>query len=288
MVFNLISFYNKKPKYDGLYLGGFDGVHLGHQKLLNTVKDKENKSTLLIIFNKNTTEKIYPIEYNINLIQKFNPDLDILVMDLNEYNMQITKDEFIEFLKNLNIKNIYVGKDYKFGYQKKGSTNDLKKHFNVKEATFLMSDNKKISSTLIKESLKNGEIKLANKLLSRLYSVTGNVKKGKQLGKTIGFPTMNIKVNNVLLKSGVYKTKTKIDDKIYKSITNIGIAPTINNNNDIIVETNIVDDFDENTYDKNITVYFEEYLREEKKFNSIDELKEQIQKDISKVSKGIK
>lgn len=285
---------NKSDLYACCF-GSFDGFHVGHQLLIDKVLKTGNKYKKACFFfsfpfntyvNRNSSKKVLmSIDDKINYLNSFNFDT-IFILNLNESSISITKDEFINnFIIRNNIKEVVVGQDFTFGYKKEGTTNSLLTHkeFNTSVIPLIEYDNKKISTTYIKHLLLLGQIKLANKLLKRFYSIKGKVEHGLQNGTKIGFKTINLQLstNYLVPKQGVYATLVKIKDnknleKTYLGMTNIGLHPTIDILEDISIETHIID-FDLDIYDMNVELYFIDYLRDEVKFDSIESLKKQLQ-----------
>lgn len=276
--------------FDTASLGIFDGFHKGHQYLINKLI-KQNSPTKLIITFIVDNIKITTNEQKIKLIENYinnnsKEKIQIITINLKIAELRtISPQDFIDILKKMKIKNIIVGKDYRFGYNATGKIQNLQKDFNVEVVPFLENDaGEKISSSLIKNYLSEGKIDKTYDLLGYYYFTNGIVKKGNQLGRTINFPTLNIH-NNLLIPKGVYKTNTYIDNKKYNSITNYGFKPTIGNAEEAIVETHIYNDeqqhFNEQIYGKEIKVEFLKLIRKEIKMNNLEELKEQIKKDIT-------
>lgn len=172
--------------------------------------------------------------------------------------------------------------NYTFGNNKSGNVNLLSELIDTTVINEIKVDGIRTSSSTIREYIENGNLELANKLLGKPFQICGEVIHGKKLGRVLGFPTANIRPNalKINIPLGVYGVKLKIEgyDKIYTAIMNIGRTPTITNNNQVISETNILD-FNEDIYGKKITVYLYKMIREEKKFENIEKLKEQMTKD---------
>ncbi len=287
MVYTLFDLFLIENKYDNVALGNFDGVHKGHQKVLEELVKQKGENLVITFKFPDFTNNILTANEKIKEIEKVIKDkADILVIDLRGENSKINKLDFMNFLKKLSIKNIYIGKDFKFAYKASGNINDLKKIFNVYIIDYIMNDLKKISSSIIRDNLMLGNIEQVNKDLNKNYYIHGEVIYGNQIGRTINFPTINIKPEKLLPKKGVYRTKVYIDDEVYEGITNVGIKPTIGKSS-MVVETHIFKDFKEEFYGKYVKVEFLNFIRSETKFNSIEELKEQISKDISKVKEMI-
>ena len=292
--FNILS-----EKGTVITIGNFDGIHIGHKKLITTVKNyalKKGFLSIIVSFSPHPLEvlkKIQPFYYILSEREKDleieKEDIDIFIKyPFTENFSQISPQGFINILiEKLNCKVLVVGEDYCFGENRKGNVETLIKIGKEKGITVLripdiIVDGKRVSSSRIREFLKSRNIKNANLLLNRAYYILGNVSEGNKLGRTIGFPTANIipASNKLLPPDGVYITKTKYNGIIYNSITNIGKNPTVNNNSNRTIETFIFD-FNGDLYDKEIKVMFLDWIRYIKKFSSINELKEQISKDIN-------
>ena len=204
----------------------------------------------------------------------------VIIFSLNESNKHLSPSEFNNFLKKLNINKILVGPDFHYGSKASGDIKDLEKEFKVEVIDFLCDGNHKLSSRDIREALDHGNLEIVKQILGRDYHVYGVVVKGDQLGRTIGFPTANLECECYLPHQGVYVTKTEINGKIYPSITNIGIRPTISTN-ELRNETHVLN-FEGNLYGEKIKVFFTEKMREEIKFKDLDELQKQIKIDVEK------
>lgn len=272
-------------------LGYFDGVHLGHQKLISeAVKNSKYKVSVLtfdkpissLINNGKSSEIITSLDDRFKVISRLNADYYFVMHIDNEF-LNMSSNDFISLLKKLNVKEVYVGEDFRFGKDAKGSINELKESFKTTIVELLSKNNKKISAQDIIKYLKNGELAEAKVLLGRNYLISGVVGKGKGIGHIIGFPTMNLKTfsNYVLPKFGVYKTIAYLDNVPHISITNVGIRPTVNGEYPTIEV--YIPGFNEDAYDRNLSVEFLEFIRPEMKFSSLNELKRQIQNDLKKV-----
>ena len=282
-------------------IGYFDGMHVGHMKLvLEMVNEayKKNLKKALITFhpdpwvilkNKENIPHITSMEERIEIGQSLGLDYFIIIPFTKELS-QMSNIEFEKMLSNLNIKTLICGFDYSYGYKGSGNIHTLKKqtYFDVIEVEAVKYNDEKISSTRIETSLENGNVHEMINLLGRYYSIVGNVINGKSLGKTIGFPTANIKLkyNSILPKVGVYIGYANIKNKTYRCMINIGNNPTFNYTDQLSIETHILD-FDDNIYNQEIKVVFVERIRDEKKFNSKDELIHQLNIDIEKAKKLI-
>lgn len=284
-------------------LGNFDGLHMGHRSLINIMKRKAEEQGLksvvfsffphpMFVFGTNSTSRalIMSREEKKDAISKMGVDCYVEYPFTAEF-ASTEPEEFAKmFFEKLNCKVLVVGFNYHFGKKAKGNHELLEKigkEYGV-EVICVPSVNfleERVSSTRIRKALLNAEMDLADKLLTVPYFVYGEVVHGKRLGRTIGFPTMNVAAEETKLfpPNGVYATKTEIDGKTYSSMTNVGVAPTVNGT-DKVVETNVFD-FDGDVYGKYVKVSFFEFLRPETKFSSVDCLKEQLKKDVESAKK---
>ena len=276
-------------------IGGFDGVHLGHQELLKFTKESSN--TFQIITFDTLPKKYFNNEHKllttnnekIELFKKYEPSN--LVFINFEHVLKFSPKTFCDMLKNnMKAKSIYVGNDFKFGANREGDVNYLIKYFGENSIHTIEDydhNNKKISSTLIKSFLNDGQIEHANAALGYEYSLSGSVIKGDQRGSQIGFPTANMNVdNNIQIpKNGVYKVNVYLNEILYEGIMNIGHKPTVSEDTRLSLEVHIFD-FHDDIYDADLTVYFKKFIRDEIKFSSIDELIQQISKDIEEINKN--
>lgn len=284
-------------------IGNFDGVHKGHQVLIKkTVKFANENNLKSIVF----TFENHPINYfknkkikniitnseKISKIKKLGVDI-LIMIPFDSYMTKISPLEFIKeiLIDKLDAKKIIVGHDFTFARRKEGNTKILKEmsfkyRFDLEIVNSIDINDIRVSSTHIRELVDNGDVDKVNKYLGYNFLIKGKIIKGKQLGRTIGFPTANIKINDNLLipKKGVYVTSVYIDDNIYYGATNIGYNPTVKGES-LSIETNILE-FSEDIYGKIIKLEFLERIRDEKKFNSIDELKLQLKKDTDYIYKN--
>ena len=261
-------------------IGNFDGVHLGHKHLIEEAK-KTGYKTSIITFENLSKNNGYlsDLDQKAKFLEELEVDYLIIfpfrVVKLTFFN------EFIKILKTLKVKYITCGEDFRFGYKREGDIIDLKKHFKINIVNYLEVDRIKISSSLIKELLIDGDIVLANKFLGREYSIIGEVVHGNKIGKNLGYPTANINYNGYLLpKNGVYLTKVKHNNKTYVGMANIGYNPTLNAQLEKRFEVHIVD-FNEMIYGDEIEVSFVKFLRDEKKFSSKEELISSLEETIN-------
>ena len=282
-------------------LGNFDGVHLGHQKLMKNnleISKKHDLEPAVLLFKENTKLRLrQEVEYMTSLEDK----IEILaamgiktfcLIDFDEKFMNLSPREFIDEIinKKLNASYIICGKDYRFGKKASGDIKTLAKFeerygYKTSVVDFEKEDESKdikISSNHIRDIIREGNISKANKLLGRNYKIKGKVVDGMKRGRTMNFPTANLKLafNYVLPVDGVYLTKVNIDNNYHYALTNIGTNPTFENN-ERKVETYILD-FDKNIYGKDIAIEFIEFFRYDIKFDSKEDLIEQMNKDKAK------
>ena len=282
-----------------ILIGNFDGVHLGHQKLFDSAKRHKKKENLKIgvvtfdpipkmFFNKKLKNyRISNLNQKLNIFKKFKVDF-VINKKFDKKFSKIKCNKFISEIiyKKLNPKIIFVSNNFKFGNKREGDVKLLKlleKKYNYKiiNPPTLKKKNKTISSSLIRKLLIDGKLDLANNYLNRNWAIEGVVKKGRKMGKKIGFPTCNIDIENyVIARPGVYAVKVNIlnNNKILKGIANLGYRPTFNQKK-ILLEVNIFN-FSGNLYNKKLTVEFIKFIRGEKKFKGIDQLKKQIKLDL--------
>ena len=282
----------KRDEPISICLGYFDGVHLGHINIINEARKKSELPIGILTFDKpistyidnhKSKEVLTSLDDRFRIISRYSLDYYfVLHIDADFVNMEA--DDFINILKDLNVKKVFVGTDYHFGKNQAGDASLLRKHFDVVEVDLVNFNNEKISTQKIIDHLKNGEVKDANALMGRAYEMMGVITKGHQVGKTIGFPTANVKLatNYVIPKYGVYKTIAYISGIPHISLTNVGVHPTINQENEPVVEVHIPN-YSSDDYNKTIYLEFVDFIREEKKFDRIEDLKKQILEDLKKL-----
>lgn len=274
-------------------IGGFDGIHLGHQALFKKAFDVSNAMFQIVTFNEipkiyfnNDLKPLIDQDQRSSIFEKLLPK-NIIFLDFKSVN-KMNAQEFCQFLQhNLQTEKLVIGKDFRFGNQRVGDVNTLINYFGEENVTLLddfLISSEKVSTTKIRLFYAQGKIKEAEKYLGRPISYTGTVVLGKQLGSSIGFPTANVQLHNLtqLPRFGVYAVRVHIDKKTYLGCLNIGINPTVEANLETKIEIHILE-FDENIYDKNISFELIEFIRDEKKFGSIDDLTAQIQLDVDKI-----
>jgi len=299
----LMNEYIKLPK-TAVVLGNFDGIHKGHMLLIEKAKEiakEEGVKTAIFTFfphpsyvltGKMPVDLIYTNKEKEEIMEKAGIDYYI-EFPFNKTTAAITYKEFIEdiVLTKLNAQVVIIGADYRFGSKKQGDYKTLVEYselydFDVIVAHKLKIDNKAISSTWIREELKNGNIEMANKLMGRPFIISGKIVTGRQIGRNIGIPTANIIPDHtkILPPLGVYISKVMVEKREYYGITNIGKNPTILDDKNIKIETHIID-FDKEIYGEEMTISLYKSLRPEIKFDSLEKLKNQIEKDIEVTKK---
>lgn len=279
--------------------GTFDGVHLGHQKILNRIREIARAiqgETVLITFWPHPRLVLYPNEHNLRLLSTFEEKTKLLrqfgvdhliTIPFTQEFSQMTSEEFIRIvlMEKLQTKKLVIGYDHRFGKNREGSFEYLKAHsqefgFDLEEISRQDVDEIGVSSTKIRKALESGDVKTAANYLGRPYELNGLVIKGQQIGRSIGFPTANIHIPNdykLIPKDGVYAVEAIVEGTQYKAMLNIGNRPTVDGTKKT-VEANLFD-FQGDLYNKQITVYFHEFLREERKFENLEALKNQLIKD---------
>ena len=293
---------NIKPS--AAVIGNFDGVHRGHLEVLKNAKEFSSKLNLplsVLTFDPHPREFFSKEKTNFLLqtvldkaeaLSKNNIDY-LINLKFDDLLSELSPEQFVEKVlsESLSLKHIFVGKDFKFGKDRAGDINSLKS-FGLKYRIGLSSiklknqDGTSISSTKIRNNLKKGKIKEANELLGRPYMISGLVIEGDKRGRQIGFPTANVSLGKLIRPAfGVYAVLIEgIENKVLRGIANIGRRPTVNDRG-VLLEVNIFD-FNEDIYGKKIFISLIDFIRDEKKFDGIENLKKQIVMDV-KLSKSI-
>ena len=292
---NLADYHNSDPL--ALTLGMFDGVHLGHVSIINQLKKSAQEKKLIPailsfwphprkILNPNEEIKLLTtLEEKLMLLDKMGIE-KIFLQTFDENFRNLSGEDFVHqiLLEKLHVEHLVIGHDHTFGKNKSGNFELLirmskKYNFGIQQLNALQIDQLNVSSTKIRKALENGHIREANKMLGYSYFVSGEVIKGSQLGRNIGFPTANIQVDSTKLlpKIAAYIVKVKVEEKYYFGMLNIGLRPTVDGKK---LQTEVfILDFNQNIYGKTITLEFIDFLRNEKKFNSLEELKAQLERD---------
>lgn len=280
--------------------GTFDGVHLGHLKVLKKVVESAKSlggESMLVTFYPHPRLVLYPSDNSLRLLNTIQEKAELvkkagidhmLVLDFTDAVSKLSPLEFVRtiLVEKLGVKRMVVGYDHRFGKNREGSFEDLLGfgemfNFEVEEIPASEIEDIAISSTRIRKALLGGDLELANGLLGRSYGFSGTVIHGKKLGRTIGFPTANIKINDshkLIPATGVYAVKVKVNQGIYNGAANIGWNPTIDDKG-FSIEVFILD-FDKDIYSQPIELELVQFLRQERKFDSLEELAERIRKDV--------
>lgn len=279
-------------------IGTFDGVHIGHQKILKKITqiaNEENYESVVLTFfphprmvlqQDNSIKLLNTICEKEKLFENIGID-HLIIHPFDEEFSKLSAEDFVKkiLVDQLNIQKIVIGYDHRFGKDRSANLDDLiefgiKYNFEVEQISAEEINNNAVSSTKIRNSLLDGDIETANSYLGYPYNFTGTVVKGKQLGRTIGFPTANISIEEeykLLPKNGVYIVQTCVEGMDYFGMMNIGTRPTIDGTTQS-VEVYILD-FGKEIYNTKLTISVLKFIREEKKFESFEHLKEQIEKD---------
>lgn len=289
------------PDATAIALGTFDGVHIAHQQIIQqTVRyaREHNLKSVVYTFSNHPRELTPGIEspkrlltptQKMEIIEQLGVDI-LVILPFDQQQLTMPPEYFIEeiLLKQLQVKHITVGYDFRFGKHAEGNTDMLKTYSESSGFTLNIVDPIRykgvlISSTFIRNCLLSGDVKCANRLLGRAYCVQGHVVKGKQIGRKLGFPTINLKTEYEMsvLKPGVYATMTDIDGKIYYSATNVGFNPTFDQEH-FTIETFIFN-FDQDIYGYKVKIIFDKYIRPEIKFDNLDDLIKQIDDDVQAI-----
>ncbi|MBX2843443.1 MAG: bifunctional riboflavin kinase/FAD synthetase [Flammeovirgaceae bacterium] len=289
--------------------GTFDGVHIGHQKILERLKQiagKEKKDSVVITFwphprfvlnsNGHKLKLISTLEEKVSYLEAIGID-HLLIIPFDKKFSQLTSQEFIQqiIIEKVNTKKLIIGYDHRFGKNREGSFEFLKANsaqlgFDVEEIPKQEIEEIAVSSTKIRVALESGKVEIATKFLGKKYELTGLVVKGDQIGRTIGFPTANINIEEdykLIPADGIFAVIVKVKGAEYSGMLNIGNRPTIAGNLARRIEVNIFD-FDQDIYSEKITISFVKYLRSEIKFSGIDALKIQLDKDKEEAKKYLK
>ncbi len=291
-VYNTISDF-KNVKNPVVTTGTFDGVHLGHQKIISRLKDvarEQNGETVLLTFYPHPRMVLFPEDNDLQLINTQDEKIELLerygidhliIYPFTKEFSRLTSIEFVRdvLVNSMKTKRLVIGYNHHFGRNREGSFEHLKEYgplygFDVEEIPAKDIDHIEISSTKIRHALQTGDIKTAISYLGHEFGITGKVVEGKKIGRTIGYPTANIAVDDkykLIPADGIYAVKVKHKGSMYGGMLSIGNNPTVNGQFRTI-EVNIFD-FDKVIYGDDATIYFIERLRDEVKFNGLEELK---------------
>ena len=281
-------------------IGTFDGVHLGHQKIIKRlleIKQQQGGEVLLFTFSPHPRKVLFPEQTDLRLItttqekcdllQQFGID-HVLVFPFTKAFSQMHATDYVKdiIVKGLKTKTLVIGYDHRFGSSREGNIEMLKmlsveNNFTVEEIPVEEINTLNISSSRIRKAIEEGDIETANTYLGYSFFITGEVVKGKQLGRTIGYPTANIKIHDadkLIPKIGVYAVRASIAGQKYRGMLNIGTNPTTDTDTALKIEVNIFD-FDKELYGETIKLEFVKRIRDEQKFANLDELKHQLAND---------
>ncbi|MRG85353.1 riboflavin biosynthesis protein RibF [Salinibacillus xinjiangensis] len=285
-----------------LAIGYFDGVHKGHQKVINEAiqvgAEKGIKSAVMtfhphpsVVLKKEVqhVQYITPLPDKLQLLENVGVDY-VFVVKFNAQLAALSPQQFVdEFLIGLNVQHVVAGFDFTYGHKGKGTMKSLPEHsrgkFTQTTISKVTAKDDKISSSNIRQKLANGNISEANDLLGRAYQLTGKVVEGDQRGRTIGFPTANISLHEdyILPKVGVYAVSIEVQGKAFKGMANIGYKPTFEEKGLKPTIEVFIFDFSGNIYNEEVKLELFDYIRGEQKFSGIDELKAQLHKDEEKI-----
>ncbi len=292
--------YSEERFETAIALGNFDGLHIGHKKLIKSMVEEAKELNLkpsILMFD-NHSKSITSGKAPMCLTSKSQKDeiaknigVEVIYSIKFDQNlMKLQPEEFVKdiLLDKLQTKLVVIGFDYRFGHKASGNAETMKElgkkyGFKVIILEPIYLNDILVSSTKIRELLNEGNLELANEMLGRNYQVVGKVIPGNKVGRTLGFPTANLDLldNYTIPKHGVYKTKTTLNEKTYLSATSVGYNPTFDNYK-LKIECHIID-FKDQIYEEIISLDFVEYLRDELKFDKLDDLIEQIDNDIKNV-----
>lgn len=276
--------------------GTFDGVHLGHQKILNRIReiaDQIGGKTVMITFWPHPRLILYPNEHNLRLLTTFEEKAKLLrefgidhllTIPFTKEFSELSSEEFIQniLIDKIQTRKLVIGYDHRFGRNREGSFEYLKEnidryHFELEEISREDVDDVGVSSTKIRQALEEGEVHIANEFLGRPYELNGIIIKGQQLGRSIGFPTANIHIPHdykLIPCDGAYAVTIDIEGETFLGMLNIGNRPTVNGSSRTI-EAHLFD-FSGDLYDKRVTVHLKSYLRPEIKFSGLESLQKQL------------
>jgi len=280
-------------------IGTFDGVHSGHRQIidrLNKAKTEIGGESFIFTFHPHPRQVLFPkneiklltlTDEKLHLLEQAGID-HVLVYPFTKEFSQLSAQAYVKdiLVDAIGVKKLIIGYDHKFGNNREGNIETLKKYalaynFLVEEIPAHEIDNSNVSSTKIRKALESGDIQTANNFLGYDYFISGTVVEGKKLGRTLGYPTANIEVADkakLIPQNGVYAVTTSIDNQRYKGMMSIGLNPTTDTDNKVKIEVNIFN-FDKEIYGKVVAVYFHQRLRSEVKFNSLNDLKKQLEED---------
>lgn len=278
-----------------LAIGNFDGVHIGHQNIMRITKKYDDTKAAAMTFFPHPvsviTNSLIPTLMNNEdkalFLEKMEMDYFFIVNFTSEFS-KLSVEEFISFLKKLNVKRLVIGRDFKFAYRGSGTVEDLRKNFEIVLIEDFLFNDIRVSTTYVKAQLEKANLDLVSKLLARDYKVSGEVIHGDKIGRLIGYPTANIDYQNYYLPSvGVYAVLVNIDGVEYIGCANLGHNPTLNYSSQKRLEVFIID-YQGDLYKKKLSITFKAYLRDEVKYDNLDDLLVQIKKDVDETIQLLK
>lgn len=292
-----------QPLPDGcvLSIGNFDGVHLGHQAVIEKLAEQGRRlgmPVLLMVFEPqplefflqdNAPSRLTRLREKIIHLARLPVD-GVLIMRFDQQFADCDPERFIQevLVDALQVKYLVVGDDFHFGKARRGNFALLREHgqrhgFQVEDTLSYQVAGQRVSSTMIRDALGQGNLAQAEQLLGRPYSVCGRVIHGEKRGRQLGFPTANIQMQrkNTPIEGVFAVTMTGVDDRVFAGVANVGVRPTVGNVSRVLLETHLFD-FDREIYDHYVEVHFREKIRSERQFRSLDELKAQIARDVAR------
>ncbi len=292
-----------QPLPDGcvLSIGNFDGVHLGHQAVIEKLAEQGRRldlPVLLMVFEPqplefflqdNAPSRLTRLREKIIHLARLPVD-GVLIMRFDQQFADCDPERFIEevLVDALRVKYLVVGDDFHFGKARRGNFALLREHgrrhgFQVEDTLSYQVAGQRVSSTMIRDALGAGNLARAEQLLGRPYSVCGRVVHGEKRGRQLGFPTANIQMQrkNTPIEGVFAVTMTGVDERVFAGVANVGVRPTVGNAARVLLETHLFD-FDREIYDHYVEVHFREKIRSEQRFRSVDELKAQIARDVAR------
>lgn len=287
----------KKVNKPVITTGTFDGVHNGHKKIIKNLISKAKEiegESVMITFNPHPRLVLFPENNNLKLLNSLEEKISLLEKEgldhliIQPFTIEFSRLSALEYIRDLlvnklGLHTLVIGYDHHFGRNREGSFEELQEfaqlyNFDIEQISALDIESVNVSSTKIRNALADGNVALANTFLGYNFGFTGNVVKGDGIGKTIGYPTANIELTDkykTIPANGVYACLVNLEDQAFKGMLNIGVRPTINDQKHQKIEINLLG-FNGNLYDKTLTIELIEKLRDEQKFDSLEELKSQL------------
>jgi riboflavin kinase/FMN adenylyltransferase len=290
----------KGVKFPVVTSGTFDGVHVGHQRIINRLKEIATQAggeTVLLTFYPHPRMVLFPDDNELKLLNTQEEKIKLLEKQgvdhliIYPFTKEFSRLSSVNFIRDILVnkigtKKLVIGYNHHFGRNREGSFEHMKEYgpvygFDVEEIPAQDIHNIEISSTKIREALQRGDIRTANTFLGYSHLLTGTVVKGKQLGRTLGYPTANLAIADkfkLIPGNGIYVVEVGYGAEIYKGMMSIGLNPTVNNGTDRTIEVNILD-FEKDIYGEELTIGFIDKIRDEEKFDNLEKLKQQLGKD---------